>query len=147
MDKFHNDLEIFLSETMILNNLMIGFIFFIFITLSISDFYFQKHNVPLYIVIAENMAWIIALTLILTCAEFIHAWRSHWVGGEIIGAFVMLIVAFVALYYLRKILLNYVGLEFTSDKLMLFAPLIILFIPVVVFLVYLIILGSEDWRY
>lgn len=145
MENFRETLSIFLSESFILNNIVIGYLFLIFIAISLSEFFFQKTDYPLYEFIITNMIWVVLTTFILVISEYIFSWRSQWFGGEALSAVILFLLSMLLLLIIKKMIYWYFGFNFNSANTMLCLPVLATHLPVLLCLGYIFALGGADW--
>ncbi len=139
------DLDIFLIESFVLSNFFIGLLFLLFISTSCSEFFLQKTSFALYEFIFSNMLWIVFATILLAGSEFVFTLKSQWLGGEVVSALILIPASFFILLKFKIIIFSFLSFEFKYPNVILYLPIIALYLSLPLFLMYLIFMYAGDW--
>ncbi len=140
-----SDYGIFLEESFIMSRSMVIGLAVLAMIVATVEYSFQRSGIGFLSVLGANLLYFAVLWLVLLMGEFIFAWRSHYLGGEIPAVIILLILFTIISSFLKSVILKAGGLHFAHNWLFVILPSLIVLVPVVLFMLYAFALGSA-WK-
>ena len=101
-----------------------------------------QSNVELGKLIFANASVLLLAIFLFAISLFIGGWLSHLLGGEIITFLVTVIISLLLIYALKMHLINHYDFQFHSSLKVSTLTSIVLFVPYIIFNVFIFVLGA-----
>ena len=138
-----SDFSIFLSESFMLNKITIIVLTLFTLIIAAVELKFQKTDLSFTLILRYDFGYILSLWVMLFIAEFLFAWKSHYLGGEQAAAVILLCIIGIASTFIKYRINQAAGIHFSNEWLFVLLPVLLILIPVVFFVAFIFALGSS----